>query len=162
MYKSIKTILILVAAFHISCHDSNTKVTIKNDASHKEAFLKTMQNHLDAVSNKDLKSLESTLSPTGKMQLILPKAEVKHSVSDFMEYHREWFKDTTWSFKTKITDTTIGETMGIAIVEIVYSEPERDGKPYYHRMTVSYALEMQEDIWYVVKDHASSIEKSTD
>ena len=41
-------------------------------------------------------------------------------------------------------------------------EPERDGKPYFNRMHISYTLEKQNGQWYVIKDHASSVEKSTD
>lgn len=39
-----------------------------------------MQVHLDAATQKDLAALQSTMSPEGKMQLILPGAEVLHSV----------------------------------------------------------------------------------
>ena len=79
-----------------------------------------------------------------------------------MDFHREWFKDEAWSFETKILNTEVGETMGIAITEIVYREPERNGVPYFNRMIVSYALKKIDGSWYIIKDHASSIEKSTD
>ena len=130
----------------------------------KTLFVSTMQKHLNAVTNKDIETLKSTLSPTGKMQLVLPKTEMTSTVDEFVKYHADWFADTTtvWSFKTKILDTTIGETMGIAITEILYSEPLRDGKPYFNRMNVTYALQKQNDQWYIIKDHASSIHKSTD
>jgi len=38
----------------------------------------------------------------------------------------------------------------------------RDGVPYFNRMIVSYDLENLDGAWYVIKDHASSVEKSTD
>lgn len=136
---------------------------IENKASQtNEDFVETMQKHLDAVSNRDLVSLKSTMSPTGKMQLILPKTEIIDSVSNFMQYHEDWFKSPDWTFETKILNTEIGESFGIAITEIIYREPERNGEPYFNRMIVSYALEKIEDNWYIIKDHASSVEKSTD
>ena len=52
--------------------------------------------------------------------------------------------------------------MGIAHTEIMYREPERDGKPYFNRMAVGYALEKIDGRWYVVKDQMCSLEKSTD
>ncbi|MCK8481129.1 nuclear transport factor 2 family protein [Psychroserpens algicola] len=157
-----KTLLLLSVFICLSCKKDIKHKTSKDTSDYKTEFVAVLQKHLDAVSQKDLSTLETTLSPSGKMQLILPQTEVTNTVKEFVEYHREWFKDTTWSFKTKIKDTTIQPAMGIAIVEIVYSEPERDGKPYFNRMTISYALEKQNGIWYVIKDHASSIEKSTD
>jgi len=139
------------------------KVASQEEVQAKKAdFVATMQKHLDAVTNRDLATLKSTLLPTGKMQLILPSTEIIDSVSGFLDYHEAWFQDTMWSFETKILNTDIGEQFGIAIVEIVYSEPERDGKPYFNRMNVSYALEHNDGKWFIIKDHASSVEKSTD
>ena len=126
----------------------------------EELFIATMQKHLDAVSNKDLKALKSTLSPEGEMIWIMPRTEILHTVDSFILAHEEWFQDTTWTFETKIVDTEIGERVGMAVTEIVYSEPERKGKPYFNRMIVSYDLKKVDDKWYIIKDHASSIEKT--
>lgn len=134
-----------------------------NTEKNEKQFITTMQKHLDAVSHRDLAALKSTMSPEGKMQLILPGSEIIKSVDGFMNYHTEWFKDTTaWTFETKILNTEVGKKVGIAITEIIYREPERNGVPYFNRMIVSYALEKIDHQWYIIKDHASSVEKSTD
>ncbi len=160
------SLLLIVLIFCASCHEDSVeqlKVASQEEVQAKKAdFVATMQKHLDAVTNRDLATLKSTLLPTGKMQLILPSTEIIDSVSGFLDYHEAWFQDTMWSFETKILNTDIGEQFGIAIVEIVYSEPERDGKPYFNRMNVSYALEHNDGKWFIIKDHASSVEKSTD
>lgn len=98
------------------------------------------------------------------MQLILPSTEVIHTVDSFMQYHAAWFQDTisNWTFDTRILNSNVGERIGIGITEIIYREPERNGAPYFNRMTVSYAMEKLDGEWYLIKDHASSIEKSTD
>ncbi len=49
----------------------------------------------------------------------------------------------------------------MAVTEIVYREPEREGKPYFNRMIVSYDLEKIDGKWYIIKDHASSIESGS-
>ncbi|MHA7055709.1 YybH family protein [Aquimarina sp. M1] len=146
-----------------SCKDRN----ILNDDENKieqdeKMFIATMQKHLNSVSNRDLSSLESTMNPNGKMQLILPGSEIINGVDGFIEYHKAWFNDSTWTFETNILNTNIGNKFGMAITEIVYREPLRDGKPYYNRMIVSYDLEKVNGNWYIIKDHASSVEKSTD
>jgi len=128
----------------------------------QKEFTTTMQKHLDAVSNKDLNSLKSTMSPDGRMQLILPGEEIRSSVDSFMEFHRNWFQDTTWTFETKVLNQEIGQDFGMAIVEVIYREPERDGEPYFNRMIVSYDLQRINKEWYIIKDHATSVEKSTD
>jgi len=160
----LRVCFLLTLALSTACvqvSDTEEKI-IESDPQAETAFVTTMQKHLDAVSNKDLETLASTLSPDGNMQLILPGEEIIHSAQGFLDFHQEWFQDTSWTFETKILDTEIGHEMGIAITEIVYREPDRAGVPYFNRMIVSYALQKTAGEWYIIKDHASSIEKSTD
>ena len=121
-----------------------------------------LEKHLEAVANKDLETLKSTLSPEGKMQFMLPSSEIMIGVDKYVEFHTEWFKDTTWTFETKILNSDVAPRIGIFITEQIYKESERDGKPYFNRMAVSYGLEKYEGQWYVITDHCTSIEKSTD
>ncbi|WP_273567628.1 YybH family protein [Maribacter halichondriae] len=157
---------VMLSAGLISCNpkdETKAEVSVqKSTAENKAEFLDVMQTHLDAVTNRDLEILRSTLSPKGNMQLILPSEEIIDKVEGFMDYHKEWFAQTDWTFETKILNTAVGETMGMAITEVVYREPERDGKPYFNRMIISYDLQKIEGRWYIIKDHASSVEKSTD
>ncbi|BDS12643.1 hypothetical protein AsAng_0033670 [Aureispira anguillae] len=37
-----------------------------------------------------------------------------------MEYHQEWFKDSSWTFETKILNTEVGDQFGMAITKVVY------------------------------------------
>jgi len=156
--------ILFIFLFNSSCKDSNHKTTSNENIvlTNQNLFIETLQKHLDAVSNKDLESLKETMHPNGKMQLILPSAEIMYTFEDFIMYHEDWFSMPNWSFETKIISSNVGEKLGVATTEIIYREPERDGKPYFNRMNVSYVLEKTNNSWYVIKDHASSIEKSTD
>ena len=156
-------IILIFSCSLISCKEKNSSNDHKKQSEQSTAmFIATLNKHLNAVSTRDLSKLESTMHPNGKMQQILPASEIINGVDDFIEYHREWFRDSTWTFETKILNTEVGSTFGMAITEIVYREPERDGRPYFNRMIVSYDLEKVNGNWYIIKDHASSIEKSTD
>lgn len=130
--------------------------------ANKNKFISAMQKHLDAVSNQDLVALKETLAPNGQMWLMVPATERIDSVSGFMDYHKAWFAEPNWTFETKILETEISDDLGLAIVESIYREPLRDGVPYFNRMSISYVLKKINGNWYVIKDHASSIEKSTD
>ncbi|WP_452229545.1 MULTISPECIES: YybH family protein [unclassified Lacinutrix] len=161
---NIYILLVLTTFIFISCGKKEQKNPLINyEVQNEMFFVATMQKHLNAVTKKDLTTLKSTLSPNGNMQLILPNTEITNTVDAFMEYHKNWFAvEMPWTFETKILNTEIGKDFGIAITEIVYREPERNGEPYFNRMHVSYALQKIEGKWYIIKDHASSIEKSTD
>jgi len=158
--KSIKnvfglTLVILILSL-TACQPEVPKL---DRVQHEKDFVELMEKHLRAVSEKDLETLALTMHPTGKMQLILPSQEITVSVDSFLSFHQEWFKDAVWTFDTEILNTQIGDQLGMAVVESVYREPERNGKPYFNRMIISYLLEKTDDKWYVIKDHASSVEK---
>ena len=128
----------------------------------QEDFVNAINKHLNAVSKRDLPTLESTLSPEGDMLLILPQMEMLTTVAEFMEFHVNWFEGKSWTLENDVIKTEIGSDLGIAIVNSTYREPERDGKPYFNRMVISYTLKLIDGKWYVIKDHMCSIEKSTD
>ena len=155
----------MVCTSFITCkNESVNKIepVAQNQDLNKEVVLTVMQKHLDAITNRDLETLKSTLSPNGNMQLILPGTEIIEQTSGFMEYHQEWFKAQNWTIDSKILNSEVGDTMAMVIVESIYKEPERDGKPYFNRMHVSYVLQKVNDNWYVIKDHMASVQKSTD
>ncbi len=162
IFKSYPAYILIIVLFSCNKNAEKTHESTDKQINNDSLFIQTMQKHLDAVSNKDIKTLESTLSPNGEMQLILPSSEIIYSAEKFLDYHRDWFKDTTWTFETKILNTDVSNDFGMAITEIVYREPDREGEPYFNRMTVSYDLKKIDGNWYIIKDHASSIEKSTD
>jgi hypothetical protein len=154
---NIKMILISLMVLMVYSCNVKQKELQKNES----LFRSTMLKHLNAVSTKDLNTLKSTLSPKGDMILILPNSKVTYSVDEFVKYHEDWFKETNWTFETKILNIKVRENLGIAIVEVMYRESERNGKPYFNRMIVSYDLEKIDNNWYVIKDQSCSIERST-
>jgi len=162
---SVSIVLLIILSF-FSC--KTDKEQLKSESEKMKLVRKMdvenrMKKHLDAVTNKDLVALKSTLHPEGKMQLILPGMEIINGVDGFMEFHSTWFgSNTEWSFETKILNSEVGQNFASVITELTYREPIRDGKPYFNRQIVSYVLENIKGQWYVIKDHCSSSEKSTD
>ncbi len=168
MNVSTKISLLLIVFYLLSACQDNALPQPSAEAialakeENEQAFTAAMQKHLDAVSGKDLTTLAATMSPAGNMQLILPGDEIVASVDSFLAFHEAWFQDTSWTFTTEILNVEVGPEVGMAVTEVVYREPERDGVPYFNRMIVSYTLRKTDGKWYVIKDHATSAEKSTD
>ncbi|MEZ5044963.1 MAG: nuclear transport factor 2 family protein [Saprospiraceae bacterium] len=158
--KKITTSLLLLSLILIACDGGEPASKPFDPAQEEQAFREALQVHLNAVNEKDLTTLDGTMSEAQGMYLILPQTEPTTTKKAFMDMHEEWFEDTSWTFETKILDTEIAENLGIAIVDVMYKEPERNGKPYFNHMIVSYALKKIEGKWYIIKDHASSIEKT--
>jgi ketosteroid isomerase-like protein len=157
--------LVLFTSIYISCKEAPKKqieAVVQNQASNNEMAIAVMEKHLKAVSNRDIETLASTLSPDGDMLLILPETEIIEKASGFIENQSEWFETTNWTFETQILHSEVGETVASMVVEAIYKEPERDGKPYFNRMHISYVLKKVKGDWFVIRDHMVTVEKSTD
>jgi ketosteroid isomerase-like protein len=141
----------------MSCKEnSNSNLELENEAAVRTVLTK----HLNAVSHKDLNTLKSTLSPNENMELIQPGIEIIYTVDGFMKFHEDFFEVPNWTFKTKILSIQAGDKIAAATTEILYEEPERNGQPYFNRLIVTYTLKKIKGKWCVIKDHASSIEKT--
>jgi len=161
--KQHKLVLLSLLIIGISSCDIKQKDGKKNEMSkikNEELFKSVLNKHLTAVSKKDYGTLKSTMSPKGNMELIQPNSEVVYDVKGFMDFHQEWFDVPNWTVKTKVLSTDIGDKIGVATTEFFYEETERNGKPYFNRLIVSYTLEKINNNWYFIKDHASSIDKT--
>ncbi|KAA3614855.1 MAG: hypothetical protein D8M58_10395 [Calditrichaeota bacterium] len=134
--------------------------TAEVDLSNKKDFISTLEKHLKAVSDRDIEALNRTLSKQDDIYLILPSSTPSKSNSGFIKMHTEWFQDASWTFETKILHAEVEENIGFALVEVMYKEPDRNGKPYFNKMAVSYVLKRIDGHWFVIMDHASSIEKT--
>ncbi len=158
--------LLVIATLYLQSCD--TRERQKADPKEEQAaiennelqFRATLDKHLTAINQRDLETLRSTLSPNGNMQLIMPGTEIIHNVTGFIQYYSDSTRASDWTLESKILYTEVGETMGMAIVEAIYATPKQDGKPDLDRMTVSYDLQKIDGYWYVIKNHASFVEKS--
>ena len=165
--KSIHPFQFFVLALVLStllwtCNSSPNKLiqpTVDQNQNEK-AFHATLQKLLQSIENKDLEAMKSTLAPNGEMQLILPNSPIIFTAKGFLDMHKEWFQDSTWTMKHQVLNAKVGDRIGIATVDAMYKEPNRNGKPYFNNLMVSYTLEKIENQWYLIKDHACSFEKT--
>ncbi len=157
----VKKILIIVLLFILigACSQNKKEVMEVNKKQNVEEFTSVILKHFSAVENKDLEALKLTMSPKGNMELIQPGIEIINSVDGFLEFHKNLFSIPNWTIKFKLISKNVGTRIGVVTSEVIYKEPERNSKPYSNRLVVTYTLEKTENVWYIIKDHASSIEK---
>ncbi len=88
-FLSILTIFTVNLILFSCKNEIDEKENINHQSQSEEEFVNTMQKHLNAVTNRDIETLKSTMSPNGEMQLILAGFEIIYSVDGFMDYHEE-------------------------------------------------------------------------
>src|SRR5947209_8767106 len=64
-------------------------------------FRETLDKHLRAIRERDLPSLVETL-PDETLTLIMSDGRLVGTVREFVDLHRDWFEQTTWTLETKV------------------------------------------------------------
>ena len=158
--------LFIAAALLAHIFSCGAKVTVDTPLvsynSEETSVKETMQKHLDAISGRSMEGVKATIGGGESFELLLQGSEVLKGEQAFIDYHTEWFQDTTWTLDAKIISEEIGSELAAFTTEVMYREPDRDGEPYFNKMHVTYVLAERGGEWKVIKDHACSIEKSTD
>lgn len=148
--------LLFIGMLLFSCKPTAEPTYPQTVRDQLSAFLKT-------IENKDIDGMNAFMPTDGKLEFILPDQQ-SYTAKEFIDFHSGWFQDTstTWSMPHTIKDLKVNGPLATATVHGRYQEPLRDGKPYYNVMAITYVLENQNGKWVITKDHACSIEKSTD
>lgn len=121
----------------------------------------TLMQLLESIEKKDANALADIMSASDKMDLIFTNGIILPSVDSFVEFHRGWFQDTTWTIRHELVDFEFYGNFATATVKAYYNEPDRNGKPYFHNMVVSYVLQKSAvGNWMIIKDQATSFDKS--
>jgi len=121
-------------------------------------FEKILHKHLSALRAKDYQKFSETLA-THKLTLVLPNGKMSKTSKEFLDMHREWFKETGWSMSHEIISTSFSGNLGFALTRSEYREKERDGEPYLNVMYVSRVFEKIDGKWLMVYDQATSIKE---
>ncbi len=149
------TVVLVGGMIATSCSSSVKEIV------HDDKAKLTLQKLLTSLENKDLGALKETMSESNEMELILTNGDIMTGADSFVAFHESWFQDTAWSIRHELIDFKLYDGIATSTVKAYYNEPDRDGQPYFHNMVVTYVLHRSEDgTWAVIKDQATSFEKS--
>src|SRR5579884_2115344 len=87
-------------------------------------FRATLDKHLRAICERDLKALVETL-PSAQLTLITSDGRLVQSVDEFVSMHRGWFESKSWKLTPEIVHVTEGTDQAFALVHLDY----RDSPP---------------------------------
>jgi len=112
--------------------------------------------HLKAIERKMIRAIDATVSDS--VVLIFPDGEVMKSKQKFMDFHKEWFADSTWRMTFNILKTVEKDDLGYAFVKYRSTRTNKDGSPESN--SESYLLlifEKQKDVWKLIHDQNTSV-----
>lgn len=118
------------------------------------SFKQALQQHLDAILDKDLDAYVPTLTASDDLMLIFPAGELIDTREGIIEFHRNWFADDNWVMEPEVVKTIVGSDQATAVLRYQYRDTA-DGEPRSSWLVLVFQLE--DDQWRLVHDQNTRI-----
>jgi ketosteroid isomerase-like protein len=132
-----------------------TSTTMASPITDKD-LAATLDAHVKAVQSRDLPALEKTITTGQALDLILPNGKRMTTRKEYVDLHREWFKETNWTWKLEPLAVTTGGDIAIITARTHYEERE-GGKTTATENYLSLAFRKEAGTWRLVHDQNTRI-----
>jgi ketosteroid isomerase-like protein len=119
-------------------------------------FRETLDKHLEAIRGRDLRSLIETL-PDETLTLVMSDGRLVTTVAEFVELHRGWFEQTSWSLDTQIAALHETPRMGFATIHLDYRDVSPDGTRTRQTSYLTLIFALQDGRWVMILDQNTPI-----
>jgi len=115
-------------------------------------FENAVHAHLKAIAERDLAAFAEFLHPAHNCILIFPNGKLIEGYDDIINFHSEWFKDPDWHSDVQIVDIFDIGDIGYALLDTVYHDLDKDGKPYELKHFFSLLFRKVDGKWILIRD----------
>lgn len=116
----------------------------------------TLDAHVKAVQSRDLPALEKTITTGEALDLILPNGKRLTTRAEYVDLHRDWFKETNWTWKLEPLAVTTGGDMAIITARTHYEERE-GAKTTVTENYLSLAFRKESGTWRLIHDQNTRV-----
>lgn len=149
--------LLLLLATVIGC--TQPEPSAPDGPAPEAPFQIVLDRHLDAIHRHDLEALIPTLTTSDSLTLIFPDGTLIETREAFLDIHREWFADTTWTMIFEPVAVQDGEDIALAVVMWTL----RDDSPRSGRQALlSLGFRVEDGAWRLFHDQNTSLPLPSD
>jgi uncharacterized protein (TIGR02246 family) len=120
------------------------------------SFRETLERHLRAIRERDLPALVATL-PADELVLIMADGRLERSVTRFVELHRGWFAQPSWSLATELVSLVETPELGVAVVYLDYRDEPSGGASIHETSYLTLVFARRDGRWVMVQDQNTPI-----
>lgn len=121
----------------------------------KPDFDKVLQEHLDAITNRDLDIFKAHITKGDIMYTIVQNGLAFKTPEELVAMHEEWFKDPHWIWEGTVIHKVVGEDMAMALIKYDYRAKAED-KPFSTWLT--YVFQLEDNQWRIIHDHNTALD----
>jgi ketosteroid isomerase-like protein len=143
------TLRIAIVLFVLTCHSKAVS------AQQRLTFLQTVEKHVDAIKNRNLKELLDTVDD--HVILVLPDGTLLSSKEEYEQLHIDWFADTQWKMETTILKTEESGELGHVLIKYKYTEKSSVAETRYTYLSMLFKKKFNS--WLLIHDQNTRIQK---
>lgn len=121
----------------------------------KPDFDLALQQHFDAITNRDLNAFKARLTQNKTLYTIVQNGHAFTTPEQLIALHEEWFKDPNWIWEGSVVHKVVGEDMAMAVVKYSYRASAKD-TPLETWLTYVFVLEGGQ--WKIVHDQNTALD----
>jgi uncharacterized protein (TIGR02246 family) len=121
-------------------------------------FRDTLDRHLQAIQDRDLGALIETL-PADGLTLVMADGRLVRSVQEFVDLHRKWFAQPTWSLEVESVQVTETADVGVALLYLDYHDVAPDGRAIHESSYLTLIFARRDGKWVMVHDQNTPVRK---
>lgn len=147
--KTLPFIFLMSMSFGISASSDTDSGLLEDNLSTFKGALKT---HLDAIDNRDYEKLITTLTTEDTLTLIYPEGYLIKEKSKYLDSHRSFFQDKSWTLNYRIIREVESSEMGFALLKCSFDTINPDGTPYQIDYFLTLVFQKISGKWLLVHD----------
>lgn len=121
----------------------------------KPDFDKALQDHFDAISNRDIESYKKHITTSDTLYTVVQNGHAFTTTQENIDLHQEWFKDDRWIWEGEVVHKVVGKEMAMALVKYNY-RPKAEDTPI--STWLIYVFQLQEGEWRIVHDQNTALD----
>lgn len=120
------------------------------------SFTETLEKHLKAMGERELEALREPLPAKG-LVLITSGGRVVRSVAEFLEMHRGWFEQTTWTLAMETLSLRETPETGLAVLRLDYRDTPAGASPIHEVSILTLVFGLEKGRWVMVHDQNTPV-----
>lgn len=144
--------VLLLCLLAMACTPSPPAEITQDRAADETSFQEVVAAHTAAIQERDLDALVATVTTGDSLPVIFPEGIMIQTRQEYIDFHRDWFADDTWTMELEPVSTTLGDGFGVALLRSTYTDDEPSRKAL---LALTFARER--DGWRLVFDQNTRI-----
>lgn len=118
-------------------------------------FKQSVLRHLQSVENRNYPAFKETLTHSTGLNVIFPGGSILEDTQAVLDFHKTWFQDETWIFKTNLVKVIEGSDQSTALVKYKFQDNAKD-EPREAWLILTFQVENNE--WRLIHDQNTRID----